>query len=352
MSVNRVIKTFISYSHDSEEHKRLLLNTANLLRSQGIDCTLDQYEESPEEGWLKWMETELSSCSYVLVVCTKGYCEKLDREAKVGGKGVKWEGAIISQEIYEQEGRNRRFIPVIFGAENKEYIPRVLRPFTYYDVLQQEGYEKLYRRLTRQPSVRKPPVGNIIKYPKGRISQNYSSINQKEDPGNIQQNMTGSHNVQAGVVYGNLNFKSPIKATINLLPSPGTIGANPLLKQAVEERFNKLGEEREKRFGKDAYGGMYSIFKRDFQIKHNKWTVIWHWPESMGDVILKYLDEKYANTIAGKKERAIEKGSSIPSRGYLYAREKELLEQIGLTYPARRSRIPWRSTSGYIVTQN
>ena len=73
------------------------------------------------------METELSSSSYVLVICTKGYCDKLDPKAKSGGKGVKWEGAIITQEIYDQEGRNKRFIPVLFGEENKDYIPRPLK---------------------------------------------------------------------------------------------------------------------------------------------------------------------------------------------------------------------------------
>ncbi len=326
-----VMITFISYSHDSDDHKRLVLSFADQLRKQGIDCTLDQYEESPEEGWPRWMETELGKSSYVLVICSKGYFDKLQPGSKPGGKGVKWEGAIITQEIYDLEGRNRRFIPILFGEENREYVPRMLKPFTHYDVFQQAGYERLYRRLTQQPSVMKPPLGNVIKLPNAKAIPNDPSIHWKDGLGNIQQNVAGSNNVQAGIVYGDLNVKSQGKPVIQHLPPPGTIGANTLLKNAIIERFNKLGEEREKRFGKGAYGAMYKIFKTDFAIKKNKWTVIWDWPEAMGDAIIKYLDEKYANTISGRIAGAIERGTAIPGRGYLYAREKELLEQIGLS---------------------
>jgi len=44
-------KVFISYSHDSREHKDRVLELSDRLRDDGIDCHLDQYEESPAEGW-------------------------------------------------------------------------------------------------------------------------------------------------------------------------------------------------------------------------------------------------------------------------------------------------------------
>jgi hypothetical protein len=81
-------KTFISYSHDSEELKRIILAFANQLRQQGINCNLDQYEESPENGWISWMEAEIRSSDYVLVVCTEGYTAKLQPGTKSPqGKG-------------------------------------------------------------------------------------------------------------------------------------------------------------------------------------------------------------------------------------------------------------------------
>ena len=48
---------FISYSHDSAEHADHVLALADRLRQDGIDCTIDQYETAPAEGWPKWMDT-------------------------------------------------------------------------------------------------------------------------------------------------------------------------------------------------------------------------------------------------------------------------------------------------------
>jgi SEFIR domain len=36
-------KVLISYSHDSPEHAQHVLELANRLRADGIDCTIDQY---------------------------------------------------------------------------------------------------------------------------------------------------------------------------------------------------------------------------------------------------------------------------------------------------------------------
>lgn len=48
---------FISYSHDSKEHARRVLALSDRLRDDGVDCTVDQYEQSPPEGWQKWMDS-------------------------------------------------------------------------------------------------------------------------------------------------------------------------------------------------------------------------------------------------------------------------------------------------------
>ena len=330
MEFKENIKTFISYSHDSLDHKRLVLSLANQFRAQGIDCLIDQYEESPEEGWIKWMETNVTNSTYVLVVCTKGYFNKFNSVYEVGGKGVKWEGAIITQEFYDNEGKNSRFIPVVFGDQDVKYIPRILKPFTYYDLMDDSSYERLYRRLTKQPSIKKPPVGKVIQFHSPGTAGSRTTKPKTEKAKSVKQTLKGNNNIQIAEVQGNVSVRTQSSPRIYILPAPGTIGANPLLKQAIQERFNKIGEEREKRFGKNAYGVMYKNFKSDFEIKKALWTVIWEWPEATADAIINYLDGKYANTIAGRNEGAIKKGTLIPSKGHLFAREKELLAQIDL----------------------
>ncbi|MEJ7623754.1 MAG: SEFIR domain-containing protein [Pyrinomonadaceae bacterium] len=40
-------QVLISYTHDSSEHKERVFYLAQRLRCEGIDCNLDQYEDSP-----------------------------------------------------------------------------------------------------------------------------------------------------------------------------------------------------------------------------------------------------------------------------------------------------------------
>lgn len=235
----------------------------------------------------------------------------------------------MNQEIYDNEGKNRRFIPVLFGDENKDFIPRALKPYTHYNVMNELDYEKLYRRLTKQPAIRKPSLGKVVQFPKQSAEQSEAQKFGRKTT-SIKQVATGNNNIQIGDVTGKVSLHAHGGIKVSMLPPIGTIGANHLLKQAIKERFNKLGEEREKRFGKSAYSVMYKNFKRDFEIKNNAWTIIWEWPEATATVILKYLDEKYSNTIAGRNEAAIAKGTMIPAKGYLFAQEKELLAQIDL----------------------
>ena len=52
-------EVFISYSQDDVKHVQRVLHLSNKLRSEGIDCVLDQYESSPKEGWPRWMDKKI-----------------------------------------------------------------------------------------------------------------------------------------------------------------------------------------------------------------------------------------------------------------------------------------------------
>jgi hypothetical protein len=48
-------KVFISYSHDSPEHVKRVLDLADALRHGGLEVILDQYvHPAPDEGWPPW----------------------------------------------------------------------------------------------------------------------------------------------------------------------------------------------------------------------------------------------------------------------------------------------------------
>jgi len=155
-------KVFISYSHDTPEHAGRVLALSDRLRRDGIDSHIDQYEVSPPEGWPRWMMNKVEWADFVLVVCTETYQQRFKGKAPVGqGKGVKWEGAILTQELYDAEAHNTRFIPVVLSSEGTAHIPVILRGQTYYDVSTDKGYEALYRHLTSQPAIVKPGLGAL-----------------------------------------------------------------------------------------------------------------------------------------------------------------------------------------------
>jgi len=154
------LKVFISYSHDSPEHKNRVLDLADRLHTDGIDCRIDQYVAAPPEGWPSWMLDQIEQVDFVLLVCTPIYGERVRGRGEAGkGKGAKWEGAIITQVLYDGEAHNTKFIPVLFSPTDTDCIPVFLRGVNYYVVDTDPGYETLYRRLTGQHDTPKPTLG-------------------------------------------------------------------------------------------------------------------------------------------------------------------------------------------------
>src|ERR1043166_7750162 len=69
-------KAFISYSHDSQDHKKWVLDFATRLRNAGVDAILDQWELRPGDDLPHFMERHLAAADRVLMVCTENYVKK------------------------------------------------------------------------------------------------------------------------------------------------------------------------------------------------------------------------------------------------------------------------------------
>ena len=152
------MKVFISYSHDSEEHRQRVLALADRLRADGIDATIDQYLEpaGPAEGWPQWMEAQLRIADFVLAVCSAKYRKRVEGDEAAGlGHGVAWEGRLIYQHIYNAASQNRKFVPVLLGDATQDDIPLPLQGVSNHRADEPEGYASLYGTLTGAPRVRK-----------------------------------------------------------------------------------------------------------------------------------------------------------------------------------------------------
>lgn len=157
-------KVFISYSHQDADYEKKVLYFANRLRSEGIDATIDLYEEAPIEGWPRWMENQINNSDFILIVCSKSYYEKCYLETEKG-KGISWEVNIVYQHIYNTASQNTKFIPVIFDINDEQYILTPLKSFTFYNVGTQDGFDKLYWRLRGVSKTQKPPLGKLRPLP-------------------------------------------------------------------------------------------------------------------------------------------------------------------------------------------
>ena len=186
---------FISYSHDSPEHADRVLALSDHLRADGIDCILDQYEDSPPEGFPRWMDRHIRDADYVLMICTPTYFRRVMGEEEPGkGHGVAWESTLIYQYIYNAGTSNTRFIPVLLeGANESDYT----HPMARSEALPshtKEGYEDLYRRLTGQPLTPKPALGTLRTLPPRERTQDFIVQMPDERPPEIIENVPYARN--------------------------------------------------------------------------------------------------------------------------------------------------------------
>lgn len=159
-------RVFISYSHDSLEHACRVRALADQLRADGIESWIDQYVQDPDEGWPKWMRNQVKEANKVLLVFTRTYQRRFEGDEEEGkGLGATFEGAIVTQSLYESGGRNRKFRPLVLREEDAQYIPVELRRFNRYSVDTPEHYQNLLRWLHEAPRITAPPLGRMPDLP-------------------------------------------------------------------------------------------------------------------------------------------------------------------------------------------
>lgn len=149
---------FISYSHDSIEHKQWVASLAEKLTEKGVEVILDQWYLRPGQDLPKFMEQGFRSAGRVLVVCTDEYIRKVDE----GRGGAGYEGMLITGELVADLGTTK-FIPLVRGGAGTKLAPTCLGTRCFIDFRDDsrfpERLEELVRELHDQPPVERPVVG-------------------------------------------------------------------------------------------------------------------------------------------------------------------------------------------------
>lgn len=99
---------FLSYSHDSAEHKYWAGKLASALRENGVDVIFDQWDVGLGDDLPKFMERGVRESDRVLMVCTENYVTKADE----GKGGVGYEAMVVTGELIE-DLRTNKFVPIV-----------------------------------------------------------------------------------------------------------------------------------------------------------------------------------------------------------------------------------------------
>ena len=150
-------RVFISYSHDSAEHKGWVLDFATTLRNRGVDAVLDQWDLKPGGDLPHFMETELASCDFALMICTENYVEK----ANAGEGGVGYEKMIMTSSLLGKIDSSK-VIPII-RQDGTNHRPTFLKSKLYIDFSKDSdveyNFDDLLRVLLDSPLYEKPEIG-------------------------------------------------------------------------------------------------------------------------------------------------------------------------------------------------
>jgi len=153
-----VPKVFLSYSHDSAEHKQWVLDLATRLKHAGIDSRIDAWGLGAGADLPHFMETQLAEVDRVIMVCTEKYVEKANK----GTGGVGYEKMIVTSSLMSSID-DIKIIPII-RQQGTNDVPTFLKSKLYIDFSNDNEFESVIDELMREihgsPLYKEPELGS------------------------------------------------------------------------------------------------------------------------------------------------------------------------------------------------
>ena len=154
-------KVFISYSWDSDKHRRWVLKLAADLIKNGIHVLIDEWDLEDYRNDLQFfMESGIRESDFVIIICTPNYAERAN--ARIGGVGV--ENTIITGDFYNEE-KGLKYIPIarLYDQRITDCLPTYLRTKFIIDFRDDKKYdsklEELIRKILNIPKYKRPQLG-------------------------------------------------------------------------------------------------------------------------------------------------------------------------------------------------
>lgn len=152
-------KTFISYSHDNDEHKAWVEKLAiDLRQHMGVDVIFDQWDLRIGSDLSLFMEQGLNEATLIICICSDEYVRKSNEG--IGGSG--YEKMILTSALIRNT--NIDYIIPVMRCNTDKKLPTFLGTKLYVDFSKDDGYlEKLgelVARIYNEDVSQKPPLGN------------------------------------------------------------------------------------------------------------------------------------------------------------------------------------------------
>jgi hypothetical protein len=236
-------QVFISYSHDSDEHKNWIVQLATRLRSNGVDIILDAWNTKLGSNLASFMEQGLSISQRVICVCSDNYLIKAN-----GGKGgAGYEKQIMTSELVVDQNTNW-VIPLIVNNTGDKKTPTFLGVRKYISFedpkLYEAKYEELLRDILEEPVLAIPPIGqNPFKVAKDFAQQKFLPTNEKYvSPSTFgtvtfdYSNNNGRYFIGQDDLAFELDFSKSSNFNIQLYNDPNSIKTVAIAKNVKEIR--------------------------------------------------------------------------------------------------------------------
>lgn len=154
VSVRLKPRVFVSYAHESADHKRAVGRFVEFLQKHGADVVLDQQVPPPRQDWDLWASRGIRKADYVIVIASPKCRAVGDGDIEPGeNRGLQAEMRIL-RELYASDHPMwlRKVLPVVLPGGSVGDIPLFLQPRNadHYRVLSLDegGAEDLLRVLT------------------------------------------------------------------------------------------------------------------------------------------------------------------------------------------------------------
>lgn len=187
------VKVFISYSWDSEEHQKWVVELADLICAKGGEVIVDRTHLKYGGHIKTFMLKSVLEADIVLMILTPYYKTKADNLQ--GGAGYEYN--IINDELFKVITKNDKYIPVLRNGTSETSLTTFLQGFRYVDLREGDNYNKNLEELVDQ--VLKTPLKQPVEQAKN------GAIMEKEykDIGSLVLEMT-----RKAKDYFNLLFKA------------------------------------------------------------------------------------------------------------------------------------------------